>query len=69
MEIYDEAKKIEYTAKGDLCTITELFADGLKAILKKIRETYKTTKVNSFVKSNFMPRTASYKQRNQKSDM
>ena len=44
MEISDEAKKIEHTAKGDPGTITALSADGLEAMLKKIKESYKTYK-------------------------
>jgi len=43
-EISDEAKKIEYAAKGDPGTITALSADGLKAILMKIIENFKTYK-------------------------
>ena len=44
MEISDEAKKIEYAAKEDPGTITALSADELEAILKRIRENYKTYK-------------------------
>ena len=44
MEISDEAKKIEYSAKEDTGTITALSADELEAILNRIRETYKTYK-------------------------
>ena len=44
MEISDEAKKIEYAAKGDPGTITALSADELEAILNRIRENFKTYK-------------------------
>jgi len=44
MEISDEAKKIEYAAKGDPGTITALSADELEAMLKKIIENFKTYK-------------------------
>lgn len=43
-EISDEAKKIEYAAKGDPGTITALSAGELEAILNRIRENYKTCK-------------------------
>jgi HPt (histidine-containing phosphotransfer) domain-containing protein len=43
-EISDEAKRIEYAAKEDPGTITALSADELEAILKRIRENYKTYK-------------------------
>ncbi|MDP3285636.1 MAG: Hpt domain-containing protein [Desulfobacterales bacterium] len=44
MEISDEAKKIEYAAKGGADKLTEISAGELETMLNRIRESYNASK-------------------------